>query len=207
MPPSSPRFRTLHALRIKGFAKSEIVAEVSGLGQDVVESQLVELRDRELAAFREARALWQLTPLGRDRHREELSADVSDRARAAIESVYPDFLLLNGEFKALCGEWQLVDGDPSRVNDHSDRAYDAKIIERLFSLDGRGRPVFTAIGRAHSRMSPYASRLGGSLDRLKAGETKMFTGVMCSSYHDVWMELHEDLILSLGIDRAMEGSF
>ena len=30
---------------------------------------------------------------------------------------------------------------------------------------------------------------------------------MCNSYHDVWMELHEDLILTLGIDRAKEGSF
>ena len=30
----------------------------------------------------------------------------------------------------------------------------------------------------------------------------MFTGVMCGSYHDAWMELHEDLILTQGIDRA-----
>ena len=35
----------------------------------------------------------------------------------------------------------------------------------------------------------------------------LFTGVMCGSYHDVWMELHEDLILTLGVDRAKEGSF
>ena len=40
-----------------------------------------------------------------------------------------------------------------------------------------------------------------------AGDHQLFTGVMCGSYHDVWMELHEDLILTLGIDRAEEGSF
>ena len=28
---------------------------------------------------------------------------------------------------------------------------------------------------------------------------------MCGSYHDVWMELHEDLILTLGVDRAEGG--
>jgi hypothetical protein len=39
------------------------------------------------------------------------------------------------------------------------------------------------------------------------GDHQLFTGVMCGSYHDVWMELHEDLILTLGIDRAKEGSF
>jgi len=30
---------------------------------------------------------------------------------------------------------------------------------------------------------------------------------MCSSYHDIWMELHEDLIFLQGIDRTAEGSF
>jgi hypothetical protein len=30
---------------------------------------------------------------------------------------------------------------------------------------------------------------------------------MCRSHHDVWMELHEALILTNGIDRAAEGSF
>jgi len=35
----------------------------------------------------------------------------------------------------------------------------------------------------------------------------MFTGVMCGSFHDIWMELHEDLMLLQGIDRAEEGSF
>ena len=42
---------------------------------------------------------------------------------------------------------------------------------------------------------------------MQAGDHHLFTGVMCGSYHDVWMELHEDLILTLGIDRAKEGSF
>lgn len=207
MSPSSPRFRALHALRIKGFAKADVVAEVAGLAQPEAESVLSRLAAEQFAAFREARSLWQLTPSGKDHHRQELSVDASPEVRAAIEAVYPAFLELNVAFKSLCGDWQLVDGDPSRINDHLDAAYDAKIIQRLLSFDKAGRTVVAAIGNAHDRMSPYASRLGGSLDRLKAGETKMFTGVMCNSYHDVWMELHEDLILTLGIDRTAEGSF
>jgi hypothetical protein len=27
---------------------------------------------------------------------------------------------------------------------------------------------------------------------------------MCESFHDVWMELHEDLITLQGIDRSLE---
>jgi hypothetical protein len=58
-----------------------------------------------------------------------------------------------------------------------------------------------------TRLEPYAPRLDHVVHRVDAGETNLFTGVMCGSYHDVWMELHEDLILTQGIDRASEGSF
>jgi len=34
----------------------------------------------------------------------------------------------------------------------------------------------------------------------------MRTGVMSGSYHDVRMDLHEDLILTRSSDRAAEGS-
>ncbi len=63
------------------------------------------------------------------------------------------------------------------------------------------------MGGVIERLSPYSSRLTVVLGRVQQGETNMFTGVMCGSYHDAWMELHEDLILTQGIDRAAEGSF
>ncbi len=204
---SEPRFRSFHALRIKGFAKSDMVAEIAGLGLDEVEGHLASLQEVEHALFREARALWQLTPAGKEAHRAELAKDAPAEVRKAIEATYPAFLELNVEFKSLCGDWQLVDGDANKVNDHSDAAYDSKVIARLVSFDERARPIVSTLASAHERMTPYTPRLGGSLDRLRGGEVKMFTGVMCNSYHDVWMELHEDLILTLGIDRAAEGSF
>lgn len=45
------------------------------------------------------------------------------------------------------------------------------------------------------------------LRRVAADEMKQFTGVACASFHDVWMELHEDLIVLQRIDRTHEGSF
>ena len=39
------------------------------------------------------------------------------------------------------------------------------------------------------------------------GEINQFTGVMCESFHDIWMELHEDLIVLQRVDRVAEGSF
>jgi hypothetical protein len=195
----------MHALRIKGFAKVEVLADLSALAHDDVESHLVGLQADGHALYREARALWQLTPEGRADHAVRLAADVE--ASGACEQLarpYAEFLELNERFKALCGDWQLRNGDP---NDHSDSSYDGEVIARLGKLDAEAQPVVAALGAALSRLGPYAPRLENVCQRVTGGEANMFTGVMCGSYHDVWMELHEDLILTQGIDRMAEGSF
>ncbi|MEY2754792.1 MAG: hypothetical protein RJB65_1150 [Actinomycetota bacterium] len=202
---SDPFFRTFHALRIKGFAKADTVAEVADLPLSVVEQHLRDLQGREWAQFREARELWQLTPVGREEHRIALAEDVMGTHVAdELRGAYAGFLTLNEAFKTLCGDWQLRAGQP---NDHSDAAYDAGVVARLVELDASARPVVEKMGESLARLAPYAPRLERTCQAVVAGDTKMFTGVMCGSYHDVWMELHEDLILTQGIDRAAEGSF
>ena len=203
--PSAPFFRTFHALRIKGFAKAEMVAEVADLPLVVVEEHLSALAQREWAMFREARQLWQLTPVGREEHRISLTEDVgSSPLTAELREPYGTFLTINEDFKALCGEWQLRDGEP---NDHTDETYDQQVVQRLVALHARAEPVVSRMGEVLVRLAPYGPRLARTCRRVVEGETKMFTGVMCGSYHDVWMELHEDLILTQGIDRGAEGSF
>jgi hypothetical protein len=200
---SEPRFRVLHALRIKGFAKVDVLADLSALDPIDVERQLADFQAEELALFREARALWQLTPKGREVHAEQLAAEVPP-LRPLIEPHYPPFLALNDAFKELCGDWQLRDGSP---NDHSDAAHDAAVIARLLDINNETQPVVGAMGAEVTRLAPYGPRLSSTAERVAEGDHQLFTGVMCGSYHDVWMELHEDLILTLGIDRAKEGSF
>ena len=56
-------------------------------------------------------------------------------------------------------------------------------------------------------LARYDSRLATAAVCVANGEANRFTGVMCESYHDVWMELHEDLIVLQRIDRTAEGSF
>jgi hypothetical protein len=202
---SDPFFRTFHALRIKGFAKAETVAEVADLPLSLVEDHLKGLQAREWAQFREARELWQLTTVGREEHHIALAEDVGGAHMAAhLHDAYHEFLQLNERFKALCGDWQLCDGQP---NDHSDTEYDDGVVQRLVALDEEAAPVVAMMGEVLARLAPYGPRLARTCQLVVNGETKMFTGVMCGSYHDVWMELHEDLILTQGIDRAAEGSF
>lgn len=195
----------LHALRIKGFATTDTIAEVAAVDSQQVNDQLVEWEAAGWVRFREGRNLWQLTDAGRAEHARLLALDNQHSgALVELKRVYPEFLVINDEFKQLCTDWQVRAGD---VNDHADPAYDTGVIERLRSLHAQVLPVLATAYQALARLEPYHGRLESTLDRLCAGDTSMFTGVMCGSYHDVWMELHEDLILTQGIDRSTEGSF
>jgi hypothetical protein len=202
---SDPFFRTFHALRIKGFAKADVIAEVADLPLSLVEEHLQGLHAREWVQFREARELWQLTPVGREEHHIALAEDVGGSHMAAqLHEPYHEFLHLNDRFKSLCGDWQLRAGQP---NDHSDEPSDLEVVARLVALNSEVAPVVARMGAVLARLAPYGPRLARTCQQVVSGETKMFTGVMCGSYHDVWMELHEDLILTQGIDRSAEGSF
>ena len=201
---ADPKFLTFHALRIKGFAKTETLAEMVALKVSEVDSHLQELATEELVMFREARSLWQLTPAGRTAHRPALDRDIAGLDLEPLKVHYHQFLEINDSFKHLCGDWQLLDGAP---NDHSDAAYDQSVIKRLTALHASAAPVLQAMTLILPRLSNYAPRLESTCALVEGGANNMFTGVMCGSFHDVWMELHEDLILTQGIDRAKEGSF
>ncbi len=201
---SEPTFLVLHALRVKGFAKVDTLSELAARPIPEVEGHLRRLEADGHAVFREARSLWQLTPEGKEAHASALADDVSAAPIDHLKKSYPSFLELNDAFKLLCGDWQLRDGQP---NDHSDSAYDRAVIGRLRDLDHEARPVCATFGEVMLRLSPYGGRLQSAAERVANGERNLFTGVMCGSYHDVWMELHEDLILTLRIDRTSEGSF
>ncbi|MGZ4766125.1 MAG: MarR family transcriptional regulator [Ilumatobacteraceae bacterium] len=202
---SHPRFRVHHALRIKGFVKVENLAELAGLPEEEVLAHLQAMQVEGHTNFRENRGLWQLTPDGREAYVIALEEDVGRPGfREGLAVKYHRFLEMNEVFKTLCSDWQLRDGV---TNDHSDAAYDEACIKRLGVLDDEAQPICHAFAEVAKRFDGYAARLAGSRTALEAGDTRMFTGVMCGSYHDVWMELHEDLLLTQGIDRVAEGSF
>jgi hypothetical protein len=49
---SDPSFRAFHALRIKGFAKVDMVADIAAVSEQEAEAHLQDLLSRELALFR-----------------------------------------------------------------------------------------------------------------------------------------------------------
>jgi hypothetical protein len=206
---SDPAFLVLHALRLKGFAEDDVIARATGLDAGDVGTHLKQLCDDELVLRREGRVSgWSLTPGGRTRHAALVAAEVAEAgARDTVYGAYERFLAINQDMLGVCTSWQLRDVDGAQaINDHTDAAYDAGVIERLVGIHDRVRPVTVDLRQAMERFAGYGARLRGALEKVVAGEHDWFTKPVIDSYHTVWFELHEDLLSTLGIERSNEGA-
>ena len=198
----------MHALRLKGFADTPVIAEAAEIDEATAKQVLDGFAEQELAKYREGRMTgWMPTREGRA-HGEVLLAaelDASDK-RDALDAIYRRFLEHNQAFLALCTDWQtrIVDGEQI-INDHNDAEYDATIFERLAETDQAMQPICTDLGTLLDRCASYAPRFGEALAKVQGGEIEWITKPVIDSYHTVWHELHEDLLASLGIDRSNEG--
>jgi hypothetical protein len=191
----------LHTLRVRGFVTPDGFTESLGRHPNDVLASLVE---RGLVRHIEKRNMYGLLPPGKEQHVAVLDSLADDAAQAALGEHYSAFLALNDTFKQLCTNWQVRNDEP---NDHSDADYDGRCVAQLAQLCTEATAVIDGFGNAVPRMTRYNSRLAIAAGSVAGGETKKFTGVMCESFHDIWMELHEDLIVLQRIDRSEEGSF
>ena len=98
--------------------------------------------------------------------------------------------------------WQLrtVDG-VTAPNDHRDPAYDGKVLDLFADLDRRAEPVCVELAAALPRFGRYRERLGAALGRARAGALEELADSL-TSYHVVWFQLHEDLLVTLGRTRG-----
>jgi hypothetical protein len=207
---SDPHFLVLHGLRLKGFAAEMVVARFSGLAPVDVDDHLAKLAADGHVRHRDGRITgWSLTPSGRARHAEHAAADMATAGcRDVVAAAYQQFLEVNQPFLAVCTDWQLRagPGGDQAVNDHLDPAYDAAVIGRLRDIDAAVQPVCARLSQVMHRFSGYGPRLAEALAKVQAGELDWFTGALIESYHTLWFELHEDLLATLGIERARQGS-
>jgi hypothetical protein len=90
--------------------------------------------------------------------------------------------------------------DVGSPNDHTDPAYDTRVLDRLTDLDQRADVVFADLSAAMLRFQRYRIRLTDALARAKSGALDYVTD-STASYHAVWFQLHEDLLATLGIPR------
>lgn len=208
--------RVIHALRLKGFADTAVIAEAAEVDPTVAGEVLEAAAAQGQVRHREGRMTgWMLLPPGRARGEALLAADLDAHGkRPALETLYQRFLVHNQPFLRLCTEWQVrhIDGAPAVnddgqhiINDHSDEDYDAAVVAKLEATDREMQPICTDLANLLPRFATYGPRFATALGKLRAGDLDWFTKPVIESYHTVWFELHEDLLASLGIERAQEG--
>ncbi len=194
----------MHGLRVKGFAEEAALTEFTGLDELQVTEMLQDLSGTGLVAYRQGAIVgWHLTPAGRAEHAAALAADVADSgARPQVQAGYDRFAVLDRAVKVVCTAWQIRDLATGVVNDHSDAGYDAAVVAQLGGVHDEAIVVVDGLAGAMARFDTYRRRLDAAYGRVQAGDRDALTKPLSGSYHDVWMELHEDLLLTLGMERG-----
>jgi hypothetical protein len=80
---------------------------------------------------------WSLRPEGKFQNEKMLAAElVAVNGVVEVRNVYERFLPLNSRVQQACTDWQLraTTTDPLATNDHSDSAWDGRVIDELVAL-------------------------------------------------------------------------
>jgi hypothetical protein len=171
----------LQAVRLKGRVSPHDLA--AALAEDVTNT--VE-RLVESGLLIESTTL-RISPSGRVRLDELLTEERAGIDPSALATAYNDFHSVNTDFKALVTDWQL-NRDPAA-------------LARMDGVHERVLPIIAAAAAQLPRLDAYRAKLLAALEKIKAGDTAWLTRPLVDSYHTVWFELHEELILASGLTR------
>jgi DNA-binding Lrp family transcriptional regulator len=188
----------LPALRARGFADTPGLADSTGLSNEAIEEGLSTLESDGLIKRMTGRINGaRLTVAGKERSAELARDALSDDAAAALDASYQGFLEVNGLLKQLTTDWQLREQNGATRED---------IVKRLVDVNGRVAAILDAAGAAPTRFGRYAGRLDDACGRFASGDDDALARPLARSYHDVWMELHEDYLATLSRQRdAVDG--
>ena len=192
----------LHGLAIKKLASPEDVAAAVAVDPDVVRTVLE--ASSTSGRVTEIGGRYALLPAARIMLKGEYSRHYASlRTSEDFVGAYDRFERINEDLKTLITQWQVREVAGAQIpNDHSDTAYDERIVDRLGALHERFEPILQAMTRELPRLASYLPRFDHALERAELGETAWVSDVKIDSYHTVWFELHEDLLLLVGRARV-----
>ncbi len=205
--PAATELLVLHGVRLLGHAPDAAVAARFGLD---LASTTELLEDAE--AFGQvsrstfgASTGWSLTDRGRARGEQLLAEELESLGvRDRVDAVHAAFQPLNARLLDACTRWQLkpLPGDPLAANDHTDHAWDDRVLDDLASVGRALEPLGDRLAGALPRCAGYHARYAAALAKAERGERSWVDGIGIDSCHRVWMQLHEDLIATLGLARG-----
>jgi len=193
----------LRTLLVKGYATPEALATCMFCTVEQAADMLDRLAADGLAEI--SAGAFRLSADGKAAAAELVAADRERWGVEAAAAALDAFLALDGRMKEAVTAWQMrdVDGSPT-FNDHADPDYDRGVLELLKVLHADAtawlRPLTARLGR----LASYEARLQRAAACALDGDTAYVASPRVDSYHSVWFELHEDLILLAGRTRADE---
>ena len=206
---SSPELLTLHAVRLKGMADDAEVAARFELDTTLVPELLLDFQAFGWITRVEfaGTAGWTLTESGRSENERQLSHELAAAdSNSSIGRDHLTFLPYNKRLLRACTDWQLrpTGADPLAANEHTDEEWDQRVLTTLEGLSRELRTICSELGGRLVRFQGYDDRFTAALARVERGELSWVARPRVDSCHTVWMELHEDLVATLGIRRGAE---
>ena len=193
----------LRAMVVKGYVTPESVATTllsTAAEMTVVLDRLVADGLAEVAA-----GSLRLTPDGKAAGRALIAADADRWGVAGATAALDAFLALDHRMKETVTAWQMRDvAGTQAINDHSDAAYDAAVLDGLAALHADASAWLRPLVARLPRLAAYLERLERAAAAARSGDGRFVASPRVDSYHGVWFELHEDLILLAGRNRADE---
>jgi pyruvate, orthophosphate dikinase len=193
----------LRVLVVKGYAGPDAIATALQCPVDAAAAALDALVAAGVAE--PGAGSFRLTADGKAKGAELLAQDRAawgeENALAALDA----FIVLDHRMKETVSAWQMVEvNGVQSSNDHSDAAYDAGVLGRLAALHADASAWITPLVRGLPRLAHYRERLELAAAAATAGDGRFVASPRVDSYHGVWFELHEDLILLAGRTRTDE---
>lgn len=176
----------LMELAVRGMVRGELPEGADAL----IASDLATSRGPVLVATR----------AGHDRAVELLRLPAGGDEASKLRDSYERFLPLNRRLREICAAWQTR--PDNSVNDHSDPAYDARVRDDLEEVHDRVLPLLSRMTAVAPTFGTYRGGLESAISAIDEGDATMLTAPLSASYHTVWMWLHQELLIRLGIDRA-----
>ncbi|MEO1081578.1 MAG: hypothetical protein AAFY29_18610 [Pseudomonadota bacterium] len=191
----------MHGIAVKKYATVEDICAVTGLANDLVATLTAEAVTKGRVS--EANGKFLLTPIGQVTLKSAYSkAYGALRKDDTFLAAYEDFERVNNDLKQAITDWQTIEiGGQTVANDHSNKDYDASVIDRIGAIHERVEVILERLGNREERLLRYREQLLSALEKAEDGDIAWISDATIASYHTVWFELHEDLLRVMGRER------
>lgn len=182
------------------------VQKSTGLETEEVVACLSKLMEKGLVIkeTKETVERWRITPSGEKvvGSQRQLLLERTGQKELLIRKFEEFENIFNAKFKELVTAWQvkIVDGKPV-INDHSDPAYDSAILKQILELHKNVLGTLKEIASLLPMLKNYIERLESAARKIEENELDYLIRNE-DSYHNVWFELHENILRFWGRQRV-----